>query len=86
MEKLPIEISFDDTFFREEERCGYKVTKESKQLWAVLLDLMVKFDNVCRTNHIRYSIDSGTLLGAVRHKGFIPWDNDIDVIMQKQFS
>lgn len=81
MEKLPIEISFDDTFFREEERCGYKVTKESKQLWAVLLDLMVKFDNVCRTNHIRYSIDSGTLLGAVRHKGFIPWDNDIDVIM-----
>jgi len=47
----------------------------------VLLDLMVKFDTVCRENDIKYSIDSGTLLGAVRHKGFIPWDNDADVIM-----
>ena len=81
MEKLPIQIHLDDSFFLEEEKCGYKITAQSKKLWAVLLDLMVQFDAVCREHNIRYTIDSGTLLGAVRHGGFIPWDNDIDVAM-----
>ncbi len=81
MEKLPIQITLDESFFLLEEKCGYQVTLKSKQLWAVLLDLLVKFDSVCRKNGIPYSLDSGTLLGAVRHKGFIPWDNDADVIM-----
>lgn len=81
MEKLPINIKLDDSFFLEEEKCGYKVTAESKKLWAVILDLMVTFDSVCKQYNIKYSLDSGTLLGAVRHGGFIPWDNDADVIM-----
>ncbi len=57
------------------------VTQESKEIWAILLDLMVAFNNVCKQYNIKYAIDSGTLLGAVRHHGFIPWDNDADVIM-----
>lgn len=81
MKKLPIEIHLNESFYIEEERCGYRVTKQSKQLWAVLLDLMVQFDLVCRENNILYTIDSGTLLGAIRHGGFIPWDNDADVAM-----
>lgn len=81
MKELPIKIKLDKAFFLPEERCGYQVTAESKQLWAVLLDLMVEMDGVCKKYGIRYSIDSGTLLGAVRHGGFIPWDNDADVIM-----
>lgn len=45
------------------------------------LRLLRIFDSYCRENNLRYSMGSGTLLGAVRHKGFIPWDDDIDVIM-----
>ena len=77
MDKLPIRITLDESFFLEEELCGYKVTAQSKQLWAVILDLMVTFDSVCKEYGIHYSLDSGTLLGAVRHKGFIPWDADV---------
>lgn len=46
-----------------------------------LLDLLIYFDKVCRENGIRYWLSSGTLIGAIRHGGFIPWDDDVDVDM-----
>lgn len=48
-----------------------------------LIKMMLVFDEVCRTHGVRYSLDSGTLLGAVRHGGFIPWDDDIDLIVPR---
>ena len=48
-----------------------------------LLELLSAFDEICREHGIRYSLDSGTLLGAVRHKGFIPWDDDVDLILPR---
>ena len=47
----------------------------------VLMNLLIKFDEVCRRHHLRYYLAFGTCIGAVRHKGFIPWDHDIDVAM-----
>lgn len=47
----------------------------------IQLDMLIEIDEFCRTNNIKYMIAFGTLLGAVRHKGFIPWDDDVDICM-----
>lgn len=57
---------------------------EKKELFNVLLDLLSQFDKICRENDLEYSIFAGTLLGAIRHKGFIPWDDDIDIAMSRK--
>lgn len=56
---------------------------ELRRLQLVELDILRDIDKVCREHGIRYFLDSGTLLGAVRHGGFIPWDDDVDLGMPR---
>lgn len=69
------------SFFDEEIRCDFLVTKERKKIWAIGLDLLLEFDRVCKKYNLSYFLIHGSLLGAIRHNGFIPWDDDIDVAM-----
>lgn len=56
-----------------------KITLEEKK--SIYLDMLCEVDAFCRKNSIRYSLSSGTLIGAIRHGGFIPWDDDLDITM-----
>ena len=71
----------DSSFFREEIRNGFLVTEKMKRIWYTEISLLQELDRVCKKYGLRYFAEYGTLLGAVRHKGFIPWDDDIDVAM-----
>lgn len=57
---------------------------ELRRMQLLLLENLIEFDRVCRKNNIKYVIGFGTLLGAVRHKGFIPWDDDADICMTRE--
>lgn len=54
------------------------------EIQRTLLILLKEFDKFCQENDISYSLDSGSLLGAIRHKGFIPWDDDLDIIVNRE--
>lgn len=67
----------------DEVREGYMVSSKMKKAWKAELDMLIKLEEFCDENGLIYFMDYGTLLGAVRHKGFIPWDDDIDVTMPR---
>lgn len=70
-------------FFEEDMRFGYRVSENTKKVWAVYLDLLEVFQKICVKNNLRFFMGFGTLLGAVRHGGFIPWDDDVDILMPR---
>ncbi len=76
-------IKLEDDFYKEEIRCGFRVTEKRKRCWAVVLNLLHEFDIFANEYNLKYFTGFGTLLGAVRHKGFIPWDDDIDIVMTR---
>lgn len=73
----------EDSFYKPETRWDFYVSEKRKRVWAKELEIVFEFDRICKKHGLRYTLDGGTLLGAIRHQGFIPWDDDFDVNMPR---
>ena len=71
----------EDSFYEDEVREGFYVPADIKQAWGAELIVWREIDRICRKYNIKYYAEWGTLLGLVRHGGFIPWDDDLDIGM-----
>ena len=71
------------SFYKDEIRNGFYIPTAIKQAWANTLDVLSEIDRICTKHKITYFADWGTILGAVRHGGFIPWDDDLDICMKR---
>lgn len=76
-------MEFQKEFFEDEYRSGFLVESMMKRYWAAQIEILEEVERVCRKYHLTYYAYSGTLLGAIRHKGFIPWDDDLDIAMKR---
>ena len=74
-------MEFPVVFFEDEVREGFYVSGIMKRAWAAQMEVLQYITDICDKNKIRWFADGGTLLGAVRHKGYIPWDDDMDICM-----
>lgn len=77
-------MKFPDSYFEDEVRDGFYVPSLMKRAWAAQLEVLETVGKICEKHQIRYFAEWGTLLGAVRHGGMIPWDDDLDICMLRE--
>lgn len=73
-----------DDYLKQEIRDGYQVSVTRKKVWLCELEMVTWFCNVCKMYNLKYFLIGGSAIGAVRHNGFIPWDDDLDIGMLRR--
>lgn len=76
-------MQFPDSYFEEEVRDGFYISSKMKCCWAAQLEVLDVVDRICKKHNIQYFAEWGTMLGCIRHGGFIPWDDDMDIAMKR---
>ena len=74
-------MNFPKRYFYDEVREGFYIDGMVKREWAAQMETLEEIDKVCKKHGIKWFADCGTLLGAVRHGGYVPWDDDLDICM-----
>lgn len=77
-------MEFPKSYFEDEVRDGFYVPSMMKRAWAGQMEVLEDIEKVCKKHNIHYQADYGTLMGAIRHGGFIPWDDDMDISMLRK--
>lgn len=77
-------MKFEREFFYDEVQDGFYIPGIMKRAWGAGLTILSEVDRICSQYDIPYYADGGTLLGAVRNGQFIPWDDDIDIMMLRK--
>lgn len=77
-------MEFPKSYFEDEVRDGFYVPAMMKRAWAAQMEVLEDIEKVCKKHNIHYQADYGTLIGAIRHGGFIPWDDDMDISMLRK--
>ena len=80
-----MDLSTFKLFKEQKYKNGIEITGDKlKKLKKILLEMLIDIDDVCAKNNLYYTLCGGTALGAVRHNGFIPWDDDVDIFMTRE--
>ena len=77
-------MNIPEGYLNGEIRDGFYVESTMKKAWAAEIEVLNDVDRICRQYDIQYFADWGTLLGTIRHKGFVPWDDDMDITMKRE--
>ena len=77
-------LNISDYFFKEESRCGYTISEAMKKGWAIQLTVLDEVLSIAKKHELNIWMEYGSLIGAVRHNGYVPWDDDIDICMPRE--